>query len=283
MTLAPFADLLRSAAARGQALGAFTAYNLEQAVGILGAARRLDRAAVLLVAERSFTGPGGQLLLAALVAAADRSPVQVCVELDHVSDLETIEAALDAGVGAVMADGSALPFEENVAFTRAAAAAASQRGAHVECELGGIAGDEDVAAAVAAGALTDPEEAALFVERTGSACLAVSIGNVHGVYREPPRLDWARLEAIRAAVPVPLSLHGASGLPADDLRRAIRGGVAKVNVNTELRDAYLSATARQLAHALDGARLLDLNRAQASAVEEAVGAKLAALEALEPQ
>src|SRR5207249_12055319 len=101
-------------------------------------------------------------------------------------------------------------------------------------------------AAVAAGALTDPGDAARFVERSNAACLAVSIGNVHGVYRGPPALDWARLEEIRRRVNVPLSLHGASGLSDDDLRHAIRLGISKVNLNTELRQRYLEVTAERL-------------------------------------
>jgi ketose-bisphosphate aldolase len=271
--LAPFERLLGEAAARGGAVGAFTCYNVETAVGVLRAAEAARRGAILLVGERSFRAPGGDLLLAALVAAAAQAPVAACVQLDHVDDLVLIERALALGAGAVMADGTKLPYEENVAFVRAAAG-----GGSAEAELGGIEGDEDVAAAVAAGALTDPDEAAAFVAATGAACLAVSIGNVHGTYREPPRLDWPLLEAIRERVPVPLSLHGASGLSDDDLRRAIERGVAKVNVNTELRERYLEATAANLDAARHGARVLDLNAAQADAVAEVVAAKLAALD-----
>jgi ketose-bisphosphate aldolase len=271
--LAPFAQLVEEAAARGGAVGAFTCYNVETAVGVLRAAEGARRGVILLVGEKSFRAPGGDLLLAALVAAAGRSPVPACVQLDHVDDGELIARAFALGAGAVMADGSRLPYEENVAFVRAAA-----RGGSVEAELGGIEGDEDVAAAVAAGALTDPDEAADFVSATGAACLAVSIGNVHGTYREPPRLDWPRLAAIRERVPVPLSLHGASGLSDDDLRRAIERGVAKVNVNTELRERYLDATAERLEAVRAGARVLELNAAQADAVAGAAAAKLAAFE-----
>ena len=134
-----------------------------------------------------------------------------------------------------MADGSARPYADNVEFVRRAAELAARSGAGVECELGGITGDEDVAEAVAAGALTDPAEAVEFMAATGADCLAVSIGNVHGVYRDPPDLDWARLAAIRSGVTQPLSLHGASGIPPAMLQRAIDAGIAKVNVNTELR------------------------------------------------
>src|SRR5207249_489849 len=191
----------------------------------------------LLFSEQSFSALDGSLLVAALVAATGRSSARACVQLDHVRTLEPVEAAFELGVGAVMADGSKLPLEENVELVRAA----GRRG-EVEAELGGIEGQEDVATAVGAGALTDPDEAAVFADRSGAACLAVSIGNVHGIYAEPPKLDWARLEEIRRRVSIPLSLHGASGLPNDDLRKAIELGVVKINVNTQLRARYLDVT-----------------------------------------
>lgn len=200
------------------------------------------------------------------------------MQLDHVRDLGLIEAALELGAGAVMADGSRLELEDNVAFVRAAADLAAARGAAVEAELGGIEGDEDVAGGAAAGRLTDPDEAATVVRRTGAACLAVSIGNVHGHYQRPPRLDWPRLAAIRDRVGVPLSLHGASGLPDQDVRRAVAMGVAKVNVNTQLREAYLRATAQAVDAVADGLRLLELHEAQASAVAPVVAGKLAGYE-----
>ena len=267
--LVRFSELLAEAASRRAAVGAFTCYNLETAVGVLRAAAARPTGVMLLVSEQSFSAPGGPLLVAALVAAAHRASVPACVQLDHVRTLEPVEAAFDLGVSAVMADGSKLPLEENVELVRAA----GRRG-EVEAELGGIEGHEDVATAAAGGALTDPDEAAVFGGRSGAACLAVSIGNVHGIYAEPPKLDWARLEEIRRRVSIPLSLHGASGLPDDDLRQAIELGVAKINVNTELRVGYLDATAQHLEAAQEGARVLELNLAQAEAVEAVVAAKL---------
>jgi tagatose 1,6-diphosphate aldolase GatY/KbaY len=278
--LARFSDLLASAGERDSALGAFTAYNLEQALGILRAAEDRDRGVVLLVGAQSFRSPNGRLLLSALVAVARESTAPACVQLDHADDPELISRAFALGVGAVLADGSRLSLDENVELVREAVLSGRASAGEVECELGGIAGDEDVAAAVAAGALTEPDEAARFVEQTGAACLAVSIGNVHGVYREPPDLDWPRLEAIRRQVPVPLSLHGASGLSDEDVRRAISLGVVKVNVNTELRERYLEATAAGLAEARAGARVLELNAAQVEAIAEVVRAKLDAYELL---
>src|SRR5207244_4241876 len=114
---------------------------------------------------------------------------------------------------------------------------------------------EDIAVAVAAGALTDPVQAHEFVRHTEIACLAVSIGNVHGIYRGRPELDWERLESIESSVSVPLSLHGASGIPDAMVRRAINAGIAKINVNTELRTAYLTATEDALPSVLEGGRL----------------------------
>jgi tagatose 1,6-diphosphate aldolase GatY/KbaY len=268
--LVRFSELLAEAVARRAAVGAFTCYNLEQATGVLRAAEARQTGVVILVGEKSFAGPDGRLLMSALVAAAERSEAAACVQLDHVSDLALIESAFSLGAGAVLADGSHLPFDENAALVSAAVAA----GGEVEAELAGIAGDEEVATAQSAGVFTDPELASRLAEETGAACLAVSIGNVHGVYREPPRLDWDRLAAIRARVACPLALHGASGLSDSDVRRAIELGIAKVNVNTELRERYLAVTAARIGAARDGLRLLDLNAAQADAIAELAGAKL---------
>jgi tagatose 1,6-diphosphate aldolase GatY/KbaY len=212
------------------------------------------------------------------VAAARRGQAAACVQLDHCDDLAVIEAALEGGAGAVMADGSALAYEQNAQFVASAVELARAYGASVEAELGGIAGDEDVAEAVAAGALTDPAEALDFVGRTAADCLAVSIGNVHGSYREPPRLDWARLDAIRAQLGTPLSLHGASGIPDELIRRAIAAGIAKININTELRQAYLAATEGMIGSVLAGSRLNALHTAQMSAVEGVIAAKLRAFD-----
>jgi len=271
---ARFSELLAEAHGRREAVGAFTCYNLETAAGVLRAAEERGRGVILLVSEKSFSAATGRVLLPALVAAARASSAPACVELDHVRSLELIRAAFELGADAALADGSSLGIEENVELVRAAAS-----GGEVEAELDGIAGDEDVATAVAAGALTDPDEAAVFVQRSGAACLAVSIGNVHGVYRRPPALDWPRLDAIARRVDVPLALHGASGLADADIRRTIGLGIAKVNFNTELRQRYLDVTEARLGAARDGANVLALNLAQTEAIAEVVAAKLDVLTA----
>lgn len=278
--LSSFTELLAEHERARTGLAAFTCYDLEVARGVLAAAARRDVGVVLLVSREAFGASGGDQLLAAVCAAAERAPARACVQLDHVADLDLIGRAFDLGAGAVMADGSKLPFEENVALVTAAAELARRHGAAVEAELGHIAGDEDIAIAAAAGGLTDPAEAERFLAATAADCLAVSIGNVHGAYRDVPRLDWERLEAIEARVSAPLSLHGASGLPDADLRRAVAAGVRKVNINAELRQAYLDVTARELEASRQGARVMALHAAQQAAVEDFVATKIDAFAAV---
>jgi len=276
--LTGFDQLLDEASAGGSAVGAFTCYDLEVARAVLAAAADRDRGVVLLISRDAFSGPDGDQLLAAVRAAAERSPARACIQLDHVADLALIGRAFDLGAGAVMADGSRLPYDDNVALVAAARDLARAAGGAVEAELGHVAGGEDVARATQAGQLTDPAEAERFLNATGAGCLAVSIGNVHGAYAGEPRLDWARLDAVRAAVDVPLSLHGASGLPAGDVVRAVKAGIRKANVNTELRAAYLAATRDGLDAADDGLRVLALHDAQVNAVRGVAESKLDLLE-----
>jgi tagatose 1,6-diphosphate aldolase GatY/KbaY len=256
--LASFTELLRTNQERGSALGAFTCYTFETAIAVIQAAQQRRSGVVMLISEKSFAAPQGTYLVAGLRALAQQAPIPVCLQLDHVNDLTQIERACQMGVGSVMADGSRLAFEENIVFVKQAVALGRRYGVEVEAELGRVEGNEDVAHAAEAGLLTDPAQAARFVEQAQPACLAVSIGNVHGIYHHPPVLDWPRLHQLRQAIPTPLSLHGASGLPDEDLRQAIRLGITKVNVNTELRAAYFDLLQQQLTAHASGLRLLDL-------------------------
>lgn len=272
--LSPFREILAERRARGAAAGAFTCYDVTTAAAVLRAAEERGAPVVLLVSEASFRSGAGPGLVAALRAVAEQARIPAAVQLDHVADLELVRRAAAAGIGAVMADGSRLPFEGNVEFVREARAAVGSA-AGVEVELGHIEGGEDVAAAVAAGALTDPDEAERLVAATGPDCLAVSIGNVHGTYAEPPALDWELLTAVRDRTGgLPLSLHGASGLPDEDVRRAVELGVSKVNVNTELRARYLDELERRLPSARRGFDVLSLQEAVVDALAETVAGKL---------
>ncbi len=226
---------------RGRAVAAITTYTLESTVAIVRAAERLQRPVLLSAGVSSYGAVGRGPLAAAALAAARAATVEVGVHLDHCRDPDEIDACLALGYSSVMIDGSHLEFEANVELTRAVVERAHAAGAWVEAELGALSGDEDSSGAAAAGAMTDPGQAAEFAERTGVDALAVAVGNVHGFTPEPVRLDLDRLRAIAAVCAAPLVLHGASGLPDEDLLGAVAAGVVKVNVNAELRRAHIAA------------------------------------------
>jgi ketose-bisphosphate aldolase len=235
MPLVPMADLLRPALAGGYAVPSFCVWNADVMLAVLGGAAKMRAPAILMAGPGEFPLlPPGEFAAVA-VSLARRFSLPVALHLDHGSSLEEVESCLEAGFTSVMLDYSMRPFAENAAALRQVAAWAHPRGVTVEGELGHV-GRVDNVSVEGAGAslLTDPSRAAAFVAETGIDALAVSIGNAHGQYVKLPRLDFDRLAAIRAAVSVPLVLHGGSGTPSEDLRRAIGLGIAKVNVATEL-------------------------------------------------
>jgi fructose-bisphosphate aldolase class II/tagatose 1,6-diphosphate aldolase GatY/KbaY len=234
-------QLLRAARAQGRALVGFSIYNLEQGMGVLRAAEGLDVPVLLQAGSGAFRYAGRRPLAQLALALAHDSTVPVGVHLDHSTDMDEVRACLELGYSSVMFDGSARPFEDNLHATRDVVELARRHGAWVEAELAGIAGDEDASTGASAGALTDPSQAAEFVRRTGVDALAVAVGNVHGIPSAAVRLDLDLLEAIADVVDAPLVLHGASGLTVDEVQAAIRVGVAKLNVNAELRRALVEA------------------------------------------
>lgn len=276
---AALSELLADAGSEGRALGAFTCYTLATAAGVLEAASEASTPVVLMVSVKSFGSAGGRGLMSGLRALADDAEVPVAVQLDHATDLDTIASALDAGADAVMADGSQLGEEENAAFVAEASRMAHARGASVEAELGRVEGDEDLATVARAGRLTDPTVVPRFLETSGADALAVSVGNAHGTYRHEPDLDWARLDALRAASTVPLTLHGASGLGPRIVSRAIGSGITKVNVNTELRRALLADVQRAIPRLSAAADVLGLVNVSMDSAHAAVRAMLPGLRA----
>jgi ketose-bisphosphate aldolase len=239
--LARGTQILVDAAAQGRAVPAFTTYTLESTRAICEAAERTGLPVILSAGSSSFRGGSRAMLAAAALAAAREASVPVGVHLDHSTDLDEIRACLELGYTSVMIDGSHLPFEDNVALTRTVVAEAHAAGAWVEAELGGVEGDEDASSDAVAGALTDPDQAAAFVERTGVDALAAAVGTVHGFTSASVQVDLDRVRAIATLTNVPFVLHGASGLSDAELTNAVAAGVTKVNVNAELRRAYFSA------------------------------------------
>lgn len=269
---------LREAQREHRAIPGFVAYNLETAQAIVRAGERTGRPILLMAGSSAFRHAGLDDLARLCVELAERSSARVGVHLDHCRSLEEIAACLELGYSSVMIDGSHLSYEENVEITRQAVAMAHDRGAWVEAELVGTAGDEDVSANASADAMTDPDAARDFIERTGIDALAVAIGNVHGFTDVEPHIDLPRLDAIRDATRIPLVLHGASGLARETLLGCVRRGVAKINVNTELRRAYLAAFAAELPAASQKVDLVTPLAAARAAVTDAASAIVIVLE-----
>jgi len=241
--LANTIDLVQEARSRRVAIGAFNTYNLELTRAMVEAAEKLSQPIILQLGVSAIKA-GGEPLALATLAAARVAPVPVAVHLDHCPDIGLIEACFAWGFSSALADGSRLPFVENIAFTKRAVEFAARYSGTIEAELGYLAGTEDgVTVEEVEASLTDPTRAHEFIAETGAAMLAVSIGNAHGFVPNPPPLDFARLAQVAAQVDVPLVLHGASGIPKEDIQQAIRMGIAKLNINTEVRTAFLRAMA----------------------------------------
>ena len=242
-------NMLLKAQAGGYAVPAFNIHNLETMQVVVETAAEM-RSPVILAGTPgtySYAGIGNVVAIASDLAKLWDLPL--AVHLDHHETIEDIRGKVHAGIRSVMIDGSHFPFEENVALVKQVVALSHRYDASVEAELGRLGGVEDDLVVDAKDALyTHPDQAREFVERTGIDSLAVAIGTAHGLYHAEPKLDFERLAAIRDRVNVPLVLHGASGLPEADIRRAISLGVCKVNVATELKIAFSDA----LKHYLQG-------------------------------
>lgn len=250
MALINSRKLLQDARQHGYAVGAFNVENMEMMQAAIRAAEQ-ERAPIILQTTPSTVQYGGTALFAAMARAlAEKSTVPVVLHLDHGSSFGLCARAAGDGYTSVMIDGSALPLEENIALVHKVAemAAALSGSPCVEAELGRLGGKED-AVEVKPGedVHTDPEEAARFVAETGVDSLAVAIGTAHGFYKGTPKLDFERIAQLREAAPVPLVLHGSSGVSDEDVRRAVSLGMCKVNFATELRAAYTEAAKSCLA------------------------------------
>lgn len=245
MSLVTMKEILPQARKEKRAVGAFNIANYETAAAVLKAAEAEKSPVIIQLYNRLFNSNKAYDLAGMLIRLAHRSSQPVALHLDHGDNVGQVKDALAWGYTSVMYDGSRLPFEENVRITRFCVDYAKSFGASVEAEIGHVAqGDET--------ALTEVKEAVDFARQTGVDALAVSIGTAHGYYKAEPKLDIARCKAIADEIPdVPLVLHGGSGTPLADVRKAIESGIAKVNIATEFMDTYLKSARREL-NTLDG-------------------------------
>jgi fructose-bisphosphate aldolase class II len=274
--LVPTADLVRAAAAARLGVGAFNVITLEHAEAIVAGAERVDRPVILQISENTVAFHGGRPapVAAASSALAQAASTPVALHLDHVTERELLHAAPDCGFSSVMFDASVLDYAGNVAATAAAADFCHARGLWLEGELGAVGGKGN---AHTPGVRTDPGEARDFVAATGLDVLAVAVGSSHAMTERSARLDHELIAELRDAVPVPLVLHGSSGVPDDELARAVRQGIVKINIGTALNVAYTGAVREVLAAtpaAVDPRKAL---RAARDAMADAVASALLVL------
>jgi fructose-bisphosphate aldolase class II len=238
-------ELITRAAAARSAVASFNVITLEHVEAVIAGAESVTAPVVLQVSENAVKFHGGQLLplARAAVAAAERAAVPVALHLDHVQSETLLHQAAEAGFSSVMYDAARLPYEQNLAATRAAADWAHTQGLWIEAELGQIGGKNGRPPldAHAPGARTDPDEARAFVADSGVDALAVAIGSAHAMTTRTATLDHALLKQLSAALDVPLVLHGSSGVPDDELTAAVAGGITKVNIGTALNIALTRA------------------------------------------
>jgi fructose-bisphosphate aldolase class II len=240
MPLVTTKQIVESARDAGTGVGAFNVITLEHAEAIVAAAEQVNRPVILQVSENAVRFHLGRVrpVAAAIAEIAAAADVPVSLHLDHVEDEVLLHQAADAGFSSVMFDASTRPYDDNVAATRAAARWAHDHGLWLEAELGEVGGKDG---AHAPGVRTDPTEAKAYAVATEVDGLAVAVGSSHAMTSRTAVIDLDLVARLRDAVPVPLVLHGSSGVPDEQLRAAIRHGMVKVNIGTALNVAYTGA------------------------------------------
>jgi len=270
MPLVPMKGLLDKARAGRYAVGAFNCNNMEIIQAIVAAAEAEQSPVIVQASQGAIKYAGIDYIVAMTRLAAENSPIPVALHLDHGTSYEQAKQCIDRGFSSVMVDGSKLPLAENIAMVNQVLAEARPLGVTVEGELGKITGTEDdIFVSDKESMYTDPDEAKYFVDHTHVDALAIAIGTAHGQYKGVPKLDLARLETIYKLVDTPIVLHGSSGVPDDTIREAIARGVAKINIDTNIREAFMAAAKEVLAKnpgELDPRKMLGPAREAAAAV-----------------
>lgn len=222
------------------AVGAFNCNNMEIVQAIVEAAEAENSPVIIQASQGAIKYAGLDFIVALVKTAAAKSPVPICLHLDHGTNFDQVCACIDQGFTSVMYDGSQHPLEENIRITKEVMKLAHAVGVSVEGELGKIGGvEDDVVVADEDALYTNPQEAKHYVDETGVDALAIAIGTAHGQYKGEPKLRFDILEEIRNLTHVPIVLHGSSGVPDDAIRRAIDLGVRKINIDTNIREAFV--------------------------------------------
>lgn len=228
-------ELLAAAKKERYAVGSFSVANMEMVLGVIRAAEELQAPIILQIAEVRLKQSPLHVIGPLMVAAAKAAKVPVAVHFDHGKTMKKISEALAIGFTSVMFDGSHLPLDENIAFTRKVMEMAEAYGAAVEAEIGCVGGSEDGSEDIAINC-TKPEDAVRFEKETGVDALAIAIGNAHGNYKSTPKLRFDILEAVAGLTTTPLVLHGGTGITPEDFVRCAKTGIQKINIATATFD-----------------------------------------------
>ena len=239
-------EILADAQRNKYAVGAFNVENMEMVLAVLNAAEETQSPVIMQTTPGTVKYAGADMYFAQVRAAARRTKIPVACHLDHGSSFAIAVQAFRAGYTSIMIDGSKLPFEENIALTKSVVEICHAANIPVEAELGRVGGKEDGLDNSGDNPYTDPDEAALFVERSGCDSLAVAVGTAHGIYKGTPQINFDVLARIREKVDIPLVLHGTSGVPDDQVIRCVSMGMCKVNYTTDLRIAYTYGVKRYM-------------------------------------
>ena len=231
-------EMLQKAREGKYAIGAFNVENMEMVMAVLAAAEAKNSPVIMQTTPGTIKYAGVDYYYANVAAAAKRSSVPVVMHLDHGDSFQRAMAAYRAGYTSIMIDGSKLPFEENIDLTKRVVDACHPGDVYVEGELGKVGGKEDDLEGDDDNPYTDPEEAEIFVEKTGVDYLAIGVGTAHGVYKGIPKVNTDLIATIHDMVDVPLVLHGTSGVPDEQVITAVKNGICKVNYATDLRIAF---------------------------------------------
>lgn len=245
MTTARLTDLLRDARTARVAVGAFNVISIEHAEALVSGAEQAQAPVVLQISENAIKYHGAiRPITLATQAIAEAASVPAVVHLDHITSRELVVAGIELGVDSIMFDASVLDYADNLAATAEVVKACHTRGIDVEAELGEVGGKDG---AHAPGVRTDPAEASAFVEATGVDALAVAVGSSHAMTERTSKLDLELITTLSEQVPVPLVLHGSSGVADEEIVRAVRAGMTKVNIATHLNKVFTAVVREKLA------------------------------------
>ncbi|MDR1391677.1 MAG: class II fructose-1,6-bisphosphate aldolase [Clostridiales bacterium] len=232
-------EILNDARKNGYAVGAFNVVNMEMAQAVVRAAEYENSPVIIQTTEGALEYAGVSLISKIVKKLAKGSNVPVALHLDHGKSLEVAMQCIRSGYTSVMIDGSHLSLNENIFLAARVAEVAHACNVSVEAELGRLGGIEDnVNVSKEDEFFTDPDEAITFVKETEIDYLAIAIGTAHGKYKGIPKLDFDRLEIIKKSLEIPIVLHGASGVSEKDIKKAIKLGINKINIDTDLRVAF---------------------------------------------